>query len=462
MNKDLVFDWYPNAVVIVAGAKINSKTVIYLQFNEITGFNIAYPETWVFREPTVLPRFKTEKEAKLFLYQLLEKGDVVSIQDEIVNITTHWDETRPYTEIIEEHRSYLDYIKNVPVHNKCISVYPPFRLGIVGWLGNYYSHKLLADQIERMGVQVVRIAADLADPNKDHPIERADLILRDVLTKQQYNQQELVYMKPLLDPLKIDALLLIQHNMLNLDYRDVDCPIYYYASEIVWIDWPLNALCRGFFYAFYGARALYKNHHSYFYNRTKFQDLIPYAWDHFLHPTPQLNIPRPIFFGFKGSVGSGIQKDESDCDYTQQHIRDLRFRFVTYAKSKLGLIVEEKGNQSDYHRFMITCSLALNVPGHVGHINQRQYDAMGMGCVLVQYHYPRIEELGFIDRFNCLLFKDEESLANQIKWAKQNPDLIEKIRAKGVQFAQLHRYEQRARLLLQRIATKDGLTWRIP
>jgi hypothetical protein len=87
----------------------------------------------------------------------------------------------------------------------------------------------------------------------------------------------------------------------------------------------------------------------------------------------------------------------------------------------------------------------------MGAINQRQYHILGMNAVLVQWEYPGIDELGYKNRVNCLLFKSKWELFKQILWSRCHPKRLQQICDAGHKMAWEHTYDARAKDILKQI-----------
>jgi hypothetical protein len=241
--------------------------------------------------------------------------------------------------------------------------------------------------------------------------------------------------KPLIDKIEkdhgiVDRILFGQADIL-LDMTGLEYD--YYFTE----DWrpllPYGGKLNHLFYGFVGGDECFKRSFGYEYQHcAKEPRLLYYGMD--LKALPVVNIPwqdRKIDFGFKGL----IHFNSKSRDLKIRHMYDERRKMIRWCEDQtiIPFVYDDHDSWDRYIAFMSQCKIALNIPGVDGWINQRQFEAIGFGCLLLQYAYPELSVMGFENRVNCLTFEDEEQLQAQLQWIKAHPDLAQEIAAKGRQ-----------------------------
>jgi hypothetical protein len=413
-------------------------------WNPIHGWNHFYANVvfvnpkhdWVINNLTDLYAVMEQYEPSFLLYN--EQCSLV--RDPFADQPSHEEYLRLRKEYPEP-----DYIQTLKV--KLQHFYPHRTLLLVG----DYNHRcqILADAFQGLGWTVHRCSTDIFDIplnvqstvlDWDIPTERKERI--------KYGHH-LYKMQKILNSAETDHILVVQ-NELELDFtHHRKHRVHYYAHEGLWTRLPHNTNITCFFHAYLGAPRQYKLAHGYVMNHVQHKHLIPYAWSPDQYPMHKCE-DRPIFFGFMGSVGSTPNKEDVDAsNYLAVKLRHLRNKIVPHAERRCGLDVHEKGTEKDYIAYMHQVRLALNVSSEFGWTSERQYHAMGLGCVLVQNAYNGLEALGFKDRVNCLIYKDEYDLEEVIDWAKLHPDELEAIRQAGMTLAKQNTYRDRVQAMME-------------
>jgi hypothetical protein len=435
---------------IVLGGLRQPEGVTWFQWLPEQGFNLnckAYRITDHHRDAVQAIEDAVDWEEPFavlkFLYLVAQNLPILFDHNEIHEAAIH---DHPYSlkDRIEGWKAYQEWYRDEIPPNPINLNYdiPHFRLLVIGYLGQEYDPQSLVQKWQQMGIEVVRIAADPPAFMKTHPVLDAELCLKDYQDYDQAHYVKLLPMKPIISRYHPDRVLVCQ-NDLALDFEGVEYPADYFMSETLWPRWPRDLIAEALFHEFYGAPQKIGNAQTYASRHLIHKELVPYGYNPEIHPPGPPIKDRKQFIGFMGAVGNP-GTDTYDCDYDQEHIRDLRVRFVRELEDVPTFVLREKGTTEEYVEFMHDTILALNVPGHVGGINQRQYHAMGMGCVLLQYHYPEIESLGFRGGVNCLLFQNEEELMAKIHWAMGNPAQLQQIADEGRKLAARNTHETRA------------------
>lgn len=329
---------------------------------------------------------------------------------------------------------------------KLTHLYPKRTLLLVG---DFHDQcEPLAQYFERLGWVVKRCATDLfSPPMVDYRV--LDWETSSFLKEQYKYSTELYPMGKVLNYAQADHVLVVQ-NELALDFKHYrQNRVHYYAYRGAWPRLPFNTDFRCFFHTYLGAPHQYQNAHRYRMKRVQHTELIPYAWNEVKYPARPEGGACPIEFGFMGSYGSNPDPhDVETMDYVTVKLRHLRNDVIPHAVSRCGLDVQPKGTEAEYVTYMHGVSLALNVSSEFGWTTQRQYHAMGMGCVLVQNYYAGLNELGFKDRVNCLLYQNKYDLEEVIAWARTHPVELETIRVAGFELAKQNTLLPRVRAMI--------------
>jgi len=398
------------------------------------GWNHFYPELIDSPIPiTTLDQF----------YQLMAKEDLE------IDISANW-KTMLYEYQLPSNADRIAYLKQnkallTSIHPNITHIFPKRTLLLVGDYNDQCEP--LAREFTRRGWDVKRCATDLYDaPQVDYNV--LDYQMSNYVKDQYRFSMELYEMGKILNYAQADHILVVQ-NELALDFKYYkDQRVHYYAYRGYSPRMPHNTDITCFFHSYLGAPNQYKNAHRYRMSRVQHKELIPYAWD--AHQYPTGTAARDIFFGFMGSYGSNPDPhDVETMDYVSVKLRYLRNLIVPHAVQRCGLDLQPKGTEDAYVTYMHRVNLALNVSSEFGWTTQRQYHAMGMGCVLVQNYYKTIAELGFQDRVNCLLYINKYDLEEVINWAKRNPVRVEEIRRAGMALAAKNQIHDRVRAMME-------------
>jgi Glycosyl transferases group 1 len=339
---------------------------------------------------------------------------------------------------------------------------------VVGWFLPDRAAFGFANALEHAGCTVLRASTD-EFPYSRYNI-KADWYLMDLshhqraeimAGRERLNVADIFHNLVLKYGDNIDCIILVQNTLVTYDVASsYSKPIYYLFNEMWWVQWPLyntTSQITGIFYSFYrGKEMLEKSFQSELFH-CQFAEFLPYAVDVSVFYDADTRFEdRPIFCGFKGSLqyGSGL------------NIYKTRTRLLAYGRDHCGIDISPRSDDphylEKYRKYLQTCQIGINIPGDprdypdAGMINDRQFQIIACGCVLLQYDYPALKDQGFEDRENCLLFTDEKELKCQLVWAKEHPEELHAIRAKGMELVFFnHTYKQRAKIILDKMVRKD-------
>ena len=400
-----------------------------------------------------------------FYPELIDSPIPITTLDQFYHFMLEYDpdiiiEATPKTVLYEyqlppnaERIAYLKANKSLldALHPKITHIFPQRTLLLVGDYNDQC--EWLARSFESMGWIVKRCATDLfAPPRVDYVVLDYDMPHR---TRSEYQYCNTLFsMNKYIDYAQADHILVVQ-NDLALDFKHYrHNRFHYYAYRGAWPRLPFNAPLTCFFHTYLGAPAQYKNAHRYQMNQVQHTELIPYAWNQEKYPDAET--ARSIFLGFMGSYGSNPDPhDVETMDYVTVKLRHLRNEIIPHAVQRCGLDRRVKGTEAEYVAYMHQVSLALNVSSEFGWTTQRQYHAMGMGCVLVQNFYNGLEQLGFKDRVNCLIYKNKYDLEEVIDWARRHPERLEEIRLAGMALAAQNRITHRVEQMMEAMMTYE-------
>ena len=121
----------------------------------------------------------------------------------------------------------------------------------------------------------------------------------------------------------------------------------------------------------------------------------------------------------------------------------------------LNEIDEKIGIKKDI--FVIGDSMVRTINSYKVHINKniandinyRSFETLGCGTVLATNYNSQYDELGFIDRNNCILYENIGDLIKKIKNVLLNNELRFTIEKNGLELAKKHTYTTRAKKLLK-------------
>lgn len=339
------------------------------------------------------------------------------------------------------------------------------KIMIIGMFGKNLSGEPLAQGFERKGCQVIRISVEPEHPKRSG---KFDLHIMDnyatsrtegmgtearlteaVQLQRMYrrlNLRTIVQLYP-----DCDLIFFIQ-NKYAWDFEGVTIPIYYYHTDLININLPLHAdLIKGFFYAYIGAADEMLDNYTYDFNHWYWRELIPYGCDPTLYHPEKSWEERTIFCGFMGSLAQNNHSKNG----LKAHIYDDRNRILKALidRNYNGFVMQRFSSVEEYAEFLGNCQVGINIPGTYGRINQRQYEVLASGCLLLQYWYPELKQLGLTDFENCLTFTSMDSLLDKLQWIQDHSNEANDIRLKGNQYFKDHRcsWQERAEDMLDRI-----------
>lgn len=316
----------------------------------------------------------------------------------------------------------------------------------------------ISQEFEKRGHDVFRVSCDTDSPeycgNFDYHI------MSETAKKDQHKAMRIqskgrpVLVKSIIehffpDP---DFVFVIQSNIV-LDFTGMKhIEIYYWQTQRLkpwWLKTD-DENVYGLFYP-YGMLGKLKNTHPIDVDSCCFTKMILPAWNsEYLKPSPVEYEDRPFKIGFKGSLS---QEDGKRSDsYEIQHIYDERLKFVLHlSETEKDFLYRIPTNPESYIKFMNNTKIALNIPGTACYLNHRMYESMGMGVVLLQYRFEGIEQFGFKDYENCLLFKDINTLERKIYCIENNPNIIKGILLNSREFIEQNTFKHRAKEIVDTI-----------
>lgn len=351
---------------------------------------------------------------------------------------------------------------------------------IVGWMHKARQAGGLAQAFENnTEYRIIGISTDYKLSNKIYPSQyyicknKENKLYQE--QKKRFNLAEIV--NPLIEDRKnnIQYMIIVQNTVFEYDVSGVKCPYYYIHHEMCYPQWPYSkdVFVKGLFWSFIGAFEqlwwLYRPEIE----KTVFNTFLTYAVDSVVFPNQSSPSKRTYFIGFKGTLKYNCGQQP-----IWKNVYDNRDRILTFLmkynetftarwqKWKLNHIIKRNGkikrlikiegrefNSEREHELYVDfcndCQIGINISGNWGMVNERQFQVISMGCVLLQWDYPELAILGFYNRFNCLTFQDERSLIKQIKWAINHPRDLENIRTRGIDLVlNHHTYKQRVQKML--------------
>jgi hypothetical protein len=374
------------------------------------------------------------------------------------------------------------------------------KILLFGWFGPRFTGEFIAQGFESKGAQVIRISTEPCAPKKiERKIPGTDkLVIKDpgkfdlhvmddfaksrITSKIQSDEFTEAYqlqfglrrlrLQDYIDRYPdIDFVFFIQ-NKYAWDFEGVTKPVYYYHTTIISTMLPLHAeVIKGFFYAYIGAAEEFRESHLYEYNHWYYKELIPYGCDPKRYFPAKSWDQRTIFCGFMGSIQqeahcrNGVKEAIYDNRWTILHglltyIDECKEANLDRGKEDRlsnqwydGVDFRQMNSVEHYAEFLQNCQVAINIPGNFGKINQRQFEILGSGALLLQWYYSELQDLGLKDYVNCLVFVNKTDLIGKLKWIKDHPAEADKIRLAGIQYFQDHRcaWQQRAEDMYDRI-----------
>jgi len=353
---------------------------------------------------------------------------------------------------------------------------------IIGWQNPKFNVKGISDGFQDAGDTVIRVAADLDSTNRAGDFDYH--LMYEMLSHYPFKPQDQWVQKPekiktihpkgsphagekyllsqkqlnlakyigdlairfnvleflLSHKLSVDEIFIGQCDFL-LDMTGLDYWFYYTEDYKPML--PYGGHMKGLFYAFVGGDEIFKRSFAYEFNHATYPaKFVAHGMDRMAIPA---TIPtweeRPIGIGFKGL----LHMAEKARDFKLRYMYDNRRHFVQLTDAFMNtpeftkryptftFQFSDHTNFGEYITFMLNTKVAINLPGIDGWINQRQYEALGFGCLLLQYYYPELHKLGFINRKNCLVFENDRELADLIVWIAEHPFESAEIAAAGHQ-----------------------------
>ncbi len=453
---------HPHAVLSLCGVHFydaaRKKVTCDLNFKLVDsyGFNVGYPSCWCFAKKR-LPQIQFAEIARqdpfhsdvIFLINLMKGHDIVALHKPLVEYYFH---EAPFSEEVQT-QSWHDLMQlwqsvKIQASQHFVIDYQLEKKPVIMLIGPYnhqYYGEIYAKELEQLGASVLRVGTDIAAEHGHYNL---------VQNPDSMKNYEYYHVGSLVQIYKPDWVLLWQADI-GLDFDGNNTPTFIVQSEILWKRWPKNCNVVGFIYSYFGAPAYFHNSHTFDLHGLP-QLFLPYAWSPAQFPLCNTPIKdRKVFCGFMGSIGNLPVFNPHD-DYIESQIRQERIYYLSCMKGLHWLTLQPKALNAktmfeDYWQFMSTVKLAINIASKFGCVNERQFHALGMGCVLLQWRYKDIETLGFIDKKNCLLFSSKWELFKKLLWAKMpwNRRKLEAIQKEGFNLALQHTYHVRAPKLFQ-------------
>lgn len=91
------------------------------------------------------------------------------------------------------------------------------------------------------------------------------------------------------------------------------------------------------------------------------------------------------------------------------------------------------------------CHFNLNIAND---INYRSFETLGCGTLLLTNYNSQYDDLGFVDGFNCLMYKSHQELEDKIKFISENN--VEILSNKGLELSHKHTYNIRVKELIEK------------
>ena len=468
---------HPECGISLCGFEVlqNGKSSHNDTFQQLyCGWNVGYPSCWMLRKsliPTLplLPGFEIPYEYDwdpMMLLMLQTQTRVLVLQEILEQYNMHSNnqsatyENKRGNEIRQfRFDRLIDFFmfqkpRLLPVIR--LRQLPPKTqtILIIGWMHPARMAGGLANAFEQMGYNVIRVAMDNEPPHalpikvdwhiQSLGIQRAQLY---------YRGHKKFPIKLALANFRFDWILLVQNTILEYDISDVIAPLYLLYHEGCWdrMFYSRNTQLTGIFWAFYHGRDQLEEQWYEELNACKTEALSLYASEPSIYQ--DRHCPRDIIIGLKGARGYGAR------NRWLKHVYDDRERFIGFLQSKYPHVFnyEPRSDGPDFVEkfvvFMNRCVVALNTcPSTDSYINERQFQAITMGCVLLQQRYYELKDQGFLDYVNCLLFDNEAELDLKVQWILSHPNELQLIRDAGLKLVnERHTMRQRA----------EGILWAI-
>ena len=340
------------------------------------------------------------------------------------------------------------------------------KILIIGNMLPYYKAEGLARGWEKLGHEVFRISTDEMikleenthlhqilqhSPNRPltNNLEKIDLY-NDTIYKNHW------------EVIDFDFIFVVQ-NDLTIDFTAFSeyftNPIYYWQTQPLKPAMPMGLIPTGIFYASKGMEEQLRISFPYQFNTAKFVKQLMLGYNSKYHKTCfTKQKDRKHLIGFKGHTHQENGKESRS--YLINHCYDDRNFYLenltVWAEKSLkwdteALGIEGSGTLEQYNKFLEDCSVAFNVPSICDEINDRYFHYIARGCVLLCPKSKATEELGLVHLENCLLFEDGFELLYKMNYIHNNPELIDELRLKGLEWVKKHSYENRAKQVLEMI-----------
>ena len=300
-----------------------------------------------------------------------------------------------------------------------------------------------AHAFEERGDEVITLATDLIE-NKDykgkHVFNGMPSSTIQLLRSNQY-ALDMMYYVYINNP---DIIIIFQSEIiLNFKRVKINIPIYYYAKNSYALTLPRNCMIEGMFYNWPGGEQMFSHHYPWLMTNCKFHKYLPCGWSPSFFKYDK-SVDRKYFIGFMGHYSSLEGKKSEDYNIKFMYTNRLKYKNFLEKHYKDLSKLFYKNTVEKYLYFMNRVNIAINIPAIHADVNERSFHSMGMGCVSLHYDNGNIYKYGFINRVNCLFFKNENELVEQITFALNNPSKIEEIRENGIRLSVNHRFRKRA------------------
>ena len=150
-----------------------------------------------------------------------------------------------------------------------------------------------------------------------------------------------------------------------------------------------------------------------------------------IHP---MLVDKRADIGFCGSVLNRQDKIQ---------LLSEKFNFV----SDIWVLGRQMVRAINSYRIHFNCNIAND-------INYRSFETVGCGIPLATNANPQYQELGFIDNENCLIYKNDDELADKITMILNDSDKLHEIGRKALELSQKHTYEYRFNALFNILDTR--------
>jgi len=324
------------------------------------------------------------------------------------------------------------------------------KILVLGWMHSQYPAGGIVQGLREMGHIVTTIASDPRDKSE----LKTTYVLSDFYGVHDLqlitNHQKQIKLKDIFFQLEAnrfpELIIYIQdHYSWNLELFFTVPTIYYYTEYDAPII-PAGIKCKHIFYAFQGGDSRLQKAHPFETCLVPFT-FLPYAVNEKLLIELKQWESRKTELGFMGS----LEMHDTDSDPILRSMYNDRASLIQWAMINEKLFYRVPAPFETYIEFMNDVKYAINIGGISGVINQRIYESIGCGCLLLQYYDPFLETIGLIHRENCILFHDTQDLSAQIRWINRHPDKTKTIRDKGIQWFHSgdHTWTGRAKTMMQ-------------